>query len=106
LVRVFFKIATAENTSLKLLGFVPVMLNQRVHQHRKVIEVISNQFGGNRVFSGIRSDIKLVEAFENHMPVKFYAPNSRGTIDYKVLADEVLKEIERREKYTFGSKAF
>jgi chromosome partitioning protein len=106
LVRVFFKIATAENTSLKLLGFVPVMINQRIHQHRKVIELISNQFGVNRVFSGIRSDIKLVEAFENHMPVKFYAPNSRGSIDYQVLADEVLKEIERREKYTFGFKAF
>ncbi len=106
LVRVFFRIATTENPSLKLLGLVPVMVNQRVHQHRKVIQHLSNQFGLNRVFSGIRSDIKLVEAFENHMPVKFYAPNSRGSIDYQVLADEVLKEIERREKYTFSSKAF
>ncbi len=97
LARVFFKIATTENPSLKLLGLVPVMINQRIQQHRKVTENVSNQFGKNKVFSGIRTDIKLVEAFENYTPVKSYSPYSRGAADYEILADEVLKEIQRRQ---------
>ncbi|MDI1472370.1 MAG: ParA family protein [Thermodesulfovibrio sp.] len=96
LARIFFKIATTENPSLKLLGLVPVMINQRIQQHRKVTENVSNQFGRNKVFSGIRTDIKLVEAFENHTPVKFYSPYSRGAVDYEILAEEVLREIHRR----------
>lgn len=96
LARVFFKVASTENPSLKLLGLVPVMINQRIQQHRKVTETVSAQFGKNRVFSGIRTDIKLVEAFENRTPVKFYSPHSRGAVDYEILAEEVLQEIKRR----------
>jgi len=72
------------------------MINQRIQQHRKVTGNISNQFGKNKIFSGIRTNIKLVEAFENHTPIKFYSPYSQGAIDYEILADEVLKEIQRR----------
>ncbi|WP_353684292.1 ParA family protein [Thermodesulfovibrio sp. 3907-1M] len=97
LARLFFKIAVRENPSLKLLGLIPVMINQRIQQHRKVTDSVSNQFGKNRVFHGIRADIKLVEAFENHTPVKLYSPNSRGALDYEILADEILLEIEKRK---------
>ncbi len=99
LARLFFKIAVAENPSLKLLGLIPVMINQRIQQHRKVTDSVSNQFGKNKVFNGIRADIKLVEAFENHTPVKFYSPYSRGAMDYEILADEILIEIERRKSH-------
>lgn len=94
LARVFFKIATTDNPSLKLLGLVPIMINQRIQQHKKVNEDVSNQFGLNKVFSGIRTDIKLVEAFENHSPVRFYSPHSRGAEDYEVLANEILNKLK------------
>jgi chromosome partitioning protein len=96
LARVFLKIASKENPSLKLLGLVPVMINRRIQQHKKVTENVSNQFGENKVFPGIRTDIKLVEAFEAHTPIKFHSPGSRGAIDYETLANEVLEEIYRR----------
>jgi chromosome partitioning protein len=98
LARVCFKVASTENPSLRLLGLVPVMVNHRIQQHKKVSDSLSFQFGKNRLFSGIRSDIKLVEAFEKHMPVKYYSSLSRGAIDYSILAEEVLKEIQRREE--------
>jgi chromosome partitioning protein len=97
LARVFFKVTTTENPGLKLLGLVPVMINQRIQQHQKVLHNISTQYGKNRVFSGIRTDIKLVESFENHIPIKFYAPHSRGAIDYEFIAKEILQEIKRRQ---------
>ncbi|BAU22808.1 chromosome partitioning protein [Caldimicrobium thiodismutans] len=97
LVRVFFKIAVSYNPLLKILGFVPIMMNERIKQHKKIFDLIATQFGKNRVFHGIRTDIKLVEAFENHAPVRFYSPHSRGAIDYKILADEILVEIEMRK---------
>ena len=39
LVRVFFKIATTENPSLKLLGLLPVMINQRSRHHKKFLKL-------------------------------------------------------------------
>jgi len=94
LARVFFKVATKDNPSLKLLGLVPIMINQRIQQHKKVTNNVFNQFGLNKVFSGIRTDIKLVEAFENRLPVRYYSPKSHGANDYEVLANEILNKLK------------
>lgn len=93
LARLFFRIASTENPSLKLLGLIPVMLNLRIHHHGKVTENLTTNFGKEKILPGIRSDIKVVEAFENKMPVRFYAPTSRACFDYKTLTDEILKRL-------------
>lgn len=93
LARLFFKVASTENTSLRLLGFVPVMYNLKVNHHVHVINTLSSNFVKEKILPGIRSDIKLVEAFEQGMPVRYYAPNSRASQDFKTLAEEILKRI-------------
>ncbi len=94
LARVFFRITAMDNPSLRLLGLLPVMINQRVQQHRKVTHSLATQFGLNKVFEGIRADIRLVEAFESHQPVRYYAPDSRGTEDYKRLTGQIVRLCE------------
>lgn len=91
--RVFFRIASSENPSLRLLGLVPLMVNQRVHHHQRVTENLALNFGSNRILPGIRNDIKIVEAFEKRMPLIFYAPSSRARADFRELVDEILKRI-------------
>lgn len=93
LARVFFRIASTENPSLRLLGLVPVMLNFRIHHHSKVTGNLSTNFGKDKILPGIRNDIKIGEAFENRMPVIFYAPASRASTDFKLLADVLLERI-------------
>ncbi len=87
LARVFFRVAMSTNAELRLLGLLPVMLDRRIGQHRRILEQLANQFGPERIFNGIRNDIKLAEAFAAGQPVRNYAPRSRGRQDYRALTD-------------------
>jgi chromosome partitioning protein len=90
LIRLFFRMATSTNPSLKLMGFVPVMLNLRTGLHRDVMDTLSNQYGKDRIFRGIRTDISLAEAFGKGQPIQLYDPRSRGAQDYRYLWEQML----------------
>jgi chromosome partitioning protein len=85
LMRVLFKIMSKQNPALKLLGFLPMMAAQHIRQHRIVTGDVARQFGKPRVLAGIRNDIKLAESFAAGMPIRHYAPSSRGAQDYAAL---------------------
>lgn len=95
LVRVLFKVISERNPKLKILGFLPIMTASQVRQHRQVTEQITKQFGALRVLSGIRTDIKLAEAFGVGQPVRVYAPKSRGAEDFAELAATLLQLMEK-----------
>jgi chromosome partitioning protein len=83
LARVLFRVASRGlNDRLKILGFLPVMVDPRIGQHRSVSANLSHQFGAARMLPGIRTDIKVAEAFAAGKPVRAYAPSARATADY------------------------
>ncbi len=86
LMRVLFKVMTVANPGLKILGFLPTHAAEHIRQHRAVSAEVSRQFGAHRVLPGIRSDIRLAEAFAVGKPVRHYAPRSRGAQDFADLA--------------------
>lgn len=86
LMRVLFKVMTAANPGLKILGFLPTHAAEHIRQHRAVSAEVSRQFGAHRVLPGIRSDIRLAESFAAGKPVRHYAPHSRGAQDFAGLA--------------------
>jgi len=85
LMRVMFRVMSKQNPDLKILGFLPMTTAAHIRQHRTVTSDVSRQFGAHRVLSGIRSDIKLAEAFAAGKPVRAYAPHSRGAQDFSDL---------------------
>lgn len=89
LARVLFRVASGPNPDLKLLAFLPVMLDRRIGQHRNVTEGVAHQFGQGRLLSGIRTDIKLAESFGHRRPVRAYKPGCRGAADYAMAAQEI-----------------
>jgi chromosome partitioning protein len=89
LARVLFRVASDLNPDLKLVAFLPIMLDRRIGQHRSVTEGVARQFGQGRVLSGIRTDIKLAESFAHRKPVRAYMPGCRGSEDYALTAREV-----------------
>lgn len=93
LARVLFRVAAGPNQELKLLGFLPVMQDLRIGQHRAVTEAVAGQFGPSRLFSGIRTDIKLAEAFARRRPIRAYMPGCRGAQDYAQVAMEVAARL-------------
>lgn len=96
LVRVLFKVISKNNPALKILGFLPVMTASNIRQHKQITEQVTKQFGALRVLTGIRSDIKLAEAFAAKKPVRFYAPKSRGAEDFAQLAQLLMSLIENK----------
>ena len=89
LARVLFKVASGPNPELKLLAFLPVMVDRRIGQHRNVMEGVARQFGQGRLLSGIRTDIKLAESFGQRRPVRNHMPGCRGAADYALAAREI-----------------
>ena len=87
--RVFFQAAMGGNRRLRLLGVLPVMLDTRIGQHRRIRAQVAEQFGEQRVLGGIRNDIKLAEAFAAGQPVRVYAPRSRGHRDYQAAFETI-----------------
>ncbi len=86
LMRVLFKVMSGANPSLKILGFLPIMVAQHIRQHRIINAEVSRQFGAHRVMPGIRNDIRLAEAFSVGKPVRNYASRCRGANDFSALA--------------------
>lgn len=83
LARVLFKVASqGRNDRLKVLGFLPVMLDLRIGLHREVRDGLGQQFGRERLLPGIRNDIRLAESFASGCPVRVHAPASRAAADY------------------------
>ncbi len=90
LTRVLLKIISGSNKSLKVLGFLPVMVSDHIRVHRKVKHNISQQFGSSKILPGIRSDISLAESFAHGKPIHYYAPKSRAAEDFAQLSNYLL----------------
>lgn len=90
--KLFYRVATYENTELHQFGLLPVMLDRRMKLHRRVISGLTRQFGRQRIFRGIRSNIQLAESFEQGQPIRNYAPRSPGAMDFHLLADEIREQ--------------
>jgi chromosome partitioning protein len=89
--RLFYRIATRVKPNLRLAGVVPVMVNDRVLHQRRVVDDLIEEFGPARVMRGIRSDIRLAEAFRAREPIRVFSAKSRGAEDYRNLADALIE---------------
>ena len=65
------------------------MMNRRVIHHQSVMGEMTKQYGAERIFRGIRTDIALARSFEARQPICQFAPRSRGAMDYYLLAEEL-----------------
>lgn len=85
----FKDIATKHNPTLKLMGLLPVMEDRHIRLQNRVINTLSNRFGSHKLLRGIRTNIRLAEAFEQGSPIQDYSPNCRGAMDYHMLAHDL-----------------
>jgi chromosome partitioning protein len=100
LARVLFKVGShrANEGVRVLIGYVPVMIDTRIGQHKKVASAVSSQFGTTRLLPGIRNDIRVAESFSVGQPVRYYSPKCRAAEDYQYLANAVLRLLENPDR--------
>jgi chromosome partitioning protein len=89
--RLFFKVATSLNPDLTAFAIVPIQIDMRTHIQQLILAKLLIDFGSQRIFRGIRTDVALAEAFGSGCPVHIYRPSSRGAADYGFLAQDVLR---------------
>jgi chromosome partitioning protein len=92
LARVLFRVASSRSDKgLRVLGFLPIMCDSRIGQHRQVMNSVAHQFGATRMLSGIRNDIRVAESFAAGKPVRYYAAKSRAAEDYLAVTASLLE---------------
>lgn len=87
--QLFYTVATRHNPDLTRFAILPVMHDPRLRMHRTVMQDLEQQFGRTRMLRGIRTDIKLAEAFGVGKPIQVFNRRSRGGLDYHLLAEEL-----------------
>lgn len=73
------------------------MFDRRNRVHRTILEQLRGAFGSAVLETVIEVDTKLRESPVFGQPITSYAPNSRGALQYRALAEELSVYVQRQE---------
>ncbi len=92
------KVQKRMNPSLRLAGILFVKLSPRTKFSQAVItNLTNNEHFKDKLFSTyIRQDIALMESGAFKQSIFEYAPKSRGSEDYMVFANELIKKYDKK----------
>ena len=93
------RIREGENPNLAYRVLV-TMLDKRNRTHRNIHDQLRSTFGEGVFSTVIETDTKLRESPIAGLPISRYRPGARGSIQYRVLAQELIeyaKETENRQ---------
>ncbi|MEW6031181.1 MAG: ParA family protein [Chloroflexota bacterium] len=76
------------------------MLDRRNRTHRNIYEQLIATFGDGVFTSVIEIDTKLRESPISGQPITIYKPNSRGALQYRVLAQELIEYAQETLQQT------
>ena len=76
--------------NIKLTKIIPTFYDQRTRKSKEILEDLK-KFFKNKVTKPIRINVRLSECSSFHKTIFEYDPKSRGSIDYKSLAEEIIK---------------
>lgn len=80
------------NSSLRISGIVPCRVDSRTRHSKEVVDELRKNFSELVYKTAIRENVRLSEAPSFGKPITQYDPKSNGSIDYKALAQEVIKQ--------------
>ncbi len=91
LVSLIMKINKDWKKDLKLTGIIPTLYNKRTRIYKSVIEEIEESFGKDILLPGIPYDIRMAEAPSYREPITIFAPNSRASKAFDILAKKIIR---------------
>lgn len=90
------KVRSRPNPELDLLGVLVTMFDRRTTLSRDVEAHIRTVFGHKTFKTLIGRSVRLEESPAHKLSIFDYAPRSSGATEYRELAKEVLKRVEKR----------
>ncbi|NWF65941.1 MAG: ParA family protein [Campylobacterales bacterium] len=73
---------------------LPVMYNPHINEHKESLKKLIENFGEDKLFSPIGTDIHLATQFEYKTPSVLSNKRSKGSNDYKKFAQELLDKLK------------
>ncbi|PWJ39401.1 ParA family protein [Sediminitomix flava] len=86
-----FQVKESYNSSLSILGILPVMVDYRRNITSEILDYLQNHFGIRIFKNRVPVDVRAVEAPSFGQSVIEYAPNSTSSLAYQAFAKELLK---------------
>ena len=81
------------NENLRVLGTVCTMFDKRMNVSGASLMEFREKSGDLAFGTVIHAQAKLEESPSVHQPIQYYAPNSRGAVQYAELTDELLERV-------------
>ena len=89
-VREMGRIQSDLNPHLRSPVIVACRVNRTIHA-RQVVEELNRVYGWRVARASIRESIRLAEAEAARLPITTYAPDSGASLDYRLLAEELME---------------
>ena len=86
------------NPTLEIDGILPCRVNKRTRLSQDIIADLRKRFNGQVYETTIRESVKLAEAPSFGKPITTYDSKSSGAEDYRSLATEIVKNVEKGSK--------
>ena len=83
-----------ENNPSLVYRILITLLDRRNRTHRNIEEQLRNTFEEGLLETVIEIDTKLRESPIVCLPITRYKPNSRGSQQYRILAQELIRYVE------------
>lgn len=84
------------NPDLQLNGIFASRVDHRTAHGPEILRILREQFGETIYDASIRENVSVAEAAGFNKPVTQYAPSSKGAEDYRALAREFQKRLEKQ----------
>jgi len=91
LLETFEKVRIRSNPELKILGVLITLYDKRILIAKDSEEHIRNLFGDKVFKTVISKNVRLEESPAYKESIFTFAPNSKGAVEYKNLAEEIIK---------------
>ncbi len=80
------------NEELEVTGILACRVDHRTRHSREVVEELRSRYGNLVFATEVRENVRLAEAPAAGLPINLYDTRSKGALDYRNLANEVMAQ--------------
>ncbi len=82
------------NDNLDILGVLLTKADDRINVTKDMKETLTDMFGDKLFDTYIHHNSKIIESQKENMPINYFDKKSRGYLEYKDLAKEVIERVK------------
>lgn len=90
----YYRVNAFYSPNLKLVGVAPLNFIPRSNVSKEVMNNIKKNLGEKMILPQINQDVRFIEAASHGKSIFSYAPNCKGSLQMKALAEEIIRRMK------------